>query len=97
MEPVNVIVPTMDGEIATAFQRILTKQGIKFRLGTKVTAATAGADGVALTLEPAKGAAAETMAADVVLVAVGRRPVTAGLGLEAVGVALDERGRVKTG
>ena len=96
VEFLDRILPGMDAEIATAFQRILTKQGMKFRLGTKVTAATAGADGVALTLEPAKGGAAETMAADVVLLAIGRRPVTAGLGLEALGVALDARGRVQT-
>ena len=96
IEFLDRILPGMDKEIATAFQRILTKQGMKFRLGTKVTAAAAGADGVALTLEPAKGGAAEPLAADVVLLAIGRRPVTAGLGLEELGVALDERGRVKT-
>ncbi len=96
IEFLDRIVPGMDKEIATAFQRILTKQGMKFRLGTKVTAATVAADGVALTLEPAKGGAAEQLAADVVLLAIGRRPVTAGLGLEELGVALDARGRVKT-
>jgi dihydrolipoamide dehydrogenase len=96
VEFLDRIVPGMDKEIATAFQRILTRQGMKFRLGTKVTAATAGADGVALTLEPAKGGAAEQLAADVVLLAIGRRPVTAGLGLEALGVALDARGRIQT-
>ena len=96
IEFLDRIVPGMDKEIATAFQRILTKQGMKFRLGTKVTAATVAADGVALTLEPAKGGAAEQLAADVVLLAIGRRPVTAGLGLEELGVALDERGRVRT-
>ena len=96
VEFLDRIVPGMDAEIATAFQRILTKQGMKFRLGTKVTAATVAAEGVALTLEPAKGGAAEQLAADVVLLAIGRRPVTAGLGLEELGVALDARGRVKT-
>jgi len=96
VEFLDRIVPGMDAEIATAFQRILTKQGMKFRLGTKVTAASVAADGVALTLEPAKGGAAEQLAADVVLLAIGRRPVTAGLGLEELGVALDARGRVKT-
>jgi dihydrolipoamide dehydrogenase len=89
------IVPTMDGEVATAFQRILTKQGLKFRLGTKVTGARSGKDGVTLTLEPAKGGAAEELKADVVLLSIGRRPYTQGLGLEEVGVALDERQRVK--
>jgi dihydrolipoamide dehydrogenase len=96
VEFLDRIVPGMDGEIAKTFQRVLTKQGLVFRLSTKVTAAAADADGVTLTMEPAKGGAAETLRADVVLVAIGRRPVTAGLGLEALGVALDERGRIRT-
>ena len=96
IEFLDRILPGMDKEIATAFQRILARQGMKFRLGTKVTTAAAGADGVSLTVEPAKGGAAEQLAADVVLLAIGRRPVTAGLGLEERGVALDERGRVRT-
>lgn len=96
VEFLDRIVPTMDGEVARAFQRILVKQGMTFRLGTKVTAARTGNDGVALTLEPAKGGAAEEIAADVVLLSIGRRPFMQGLGLDAVGVALDERGRVKT-
>jgi len=96
VEFLDRIVPTMDQEIATAFQRILTKQGIKFRLGTMVTQAVASATGVALTLEPAKGGPAEPLAADIVLVAVGRRAFTDGLGLDALGVARDERGRIKT-
>jgi dihydrolipoamide dehydrogenase len=95
VEFLDRIVPGMDTEIATAFQRVLQKQGIKFRLATKVTGATAGADGVSLTVEPVKGGAAETLNADIVLVAIGRRPFTEGLGLEAVGVALDDRKRVK--
>lgn len=90
------IVPNMDVEIARNFQRILTKQGLKFRLRTKVAGARATNAGVVLTVEPAQGGAAEEIAADVVLVAVGRRPNTDGLGLDAVGVALDERGRVRT-
>ena len=96
VEFLDRIVPTMDGEVARAFQRILAKQGMKFRLGTKVTAARTGNDGVTLTLEPAKGGAAEELAADIVLLSIGRRAFTQGLGLDAVGVALDERGRVKT-
>jgi dihydrolipoamide dehydrogenase len=96
VEFLDRIVPTMDGEVARAFQRILAKQGLQFRLGTKVTAARAGNDGVTLTLEPAKGGAAEEIKADIVLLSIGRRPFTQGLGLEDVGVALDERGRVKT-
>ncbi len=82
----------MDTEVATAFQRGLTKQGMTFRMGTRVTAAKAGKDGVELTLEPASGGAAETLKGDVVLVAIGRRPYTAGLGLETVGIETDKRG-----
>jgi dihydrolipoamide dehydrogenase len=90
------LVPSMDQEVATAFQRILAKQGMKFRLGTKVTGAERGGKGITLTLEPAKGGAAEKLTADAVLVAIGRRPHTTNLGLDSVGVALDERGRVRT-
>jgi dihydrolipoamide dehydrogenase len=90
-------VPTMDGEIAKQFERILGKQGMKFRLGTKVTKALKGNDGVTLTLEPAKGGAASELKADVVLLAIGRRAYTDGLGLKEAGVATDERGRVKVG
>jgi len=96
VEFLDRIVPGMDGEIAKQLQRILGKQGIKFRLGAKVTAAKLAETGVALTLEPAKGGAAEQLSADVVLVSIGRRPFTAGLGLDKAGVALDERGRIKT-
>jgi dihydrolipoamide dehydrogenase len=94
VEFLDRIVPGMDTEVATAFQRILAKQGIKFRLGTKVTSAAAGADGVVLTMEPVTGGNAETLKADIVLVAIGRRPYTDGLGLAEAGVALDERKRV---
>ena len=96
IEFLDRIVPPMDREVGTAFQRILTKQGMKFRLGQKVTAATVSNTGVTLTVEPAKGGAAETIAADVVLLSIGRRPYLEGLGLADVGVALDERGRVRT-
>jgi dihydrolipoamide dehydrogenase len=95
VEFLDRIVPGMDTEIATAFQRILQKQGIKFRLSTKVTGATAIETGVTLTVESVKGGAAETIAADVVLLAIGRRPYTEGLGLEEAGVELDDRKRVK--
>ncbi len=92
IEYLDRILPGMDAEVAKQFQRMLEKQGIKFHLGKKVTGAQAGKS-VMLTVEPAAGGAAETMEADIVLVAIGRRPNTAGLGLEGVGVALD-RGRV---
>ncbi|HET6607759.1 MAG TPA: dihydrolipoyl dehydrogenase, partial [Rhodopila sp.] len=84
----------MDTEMATAFQRILQKQGMTFRLGAKVTGATTAVDGVSLSIEPVKGGDAETLKADVVLVSIGRRPYTDGLGLDAAGVALDDRKRV---
>ena len=88
------ITPGMDSDLATAFQRSLTKQGMTFKLGSKVTSAKAGKDGVELTVEPAAGGAAETLKGDVVLVAIGRRPYTAGLGLESLGVEVDKRGFV---
>jgi dihydrolipoamide dehydrogenase len=96
VEFLDRLVPTMDGEVGKTFQRVLTKQGMKFKLSSKVTAVTKAPDGVTLTIEPAKGGAAETLTADVVLLAIGRRALTQGLGLEEAGVALDERGRVRT-
>jgi dihydrolipoamide dehydrogenase len=96
VEYLDRIVPAMDGEVGKAFERILGKQGITFRLSTKVTGAAVSDAGVALTIEPAAGGAAETLDADVVLLAIGRRAYTANLGLEEAGVATDERGRVVT-
>jgi len=96
VEYLDRILPGMDAEIAKQFQRILTKQGMAFRLGTKVTGSMPSGTRVMLTLAPAAGGEPETLEADVVLVAVGRRPYTDGLGLQAVGVALDEKGRIKT-
>ncbi|MCZ8312203.1 MAG: dihydrolipoyl dehydrogenase [Magnetospirillum sp.] len=94
VEFLDRIMPGMDGEISKSMQRILAKQGMAFKLSTKVTGAKVGAKSVALTVEPAGGGAAETLEADIVLVAVGRRPYTDGLGLKEAGVALDEKGRV---
>ncbi len=96
VEYLDRILPGMDGDVAKQFQRLLEKQGFTFRLGTKVTSSTPTKNDVTLTLEPARGGPAETITADVVLVAIGRRPFTAGLGLEALGVTLDERGRIRT-
>jgi len=95
VEFLDRITPGMDADIAKNLQRILQKQGFTFKLGTKVVGAKMGNDGVALALEPAKGGAREELAADVVLVSVGRRPYTDGLGLEAAGVELDEKKRIK--
>jgi dihydrolipoamide dehydrogenase len=96
VEFLDRIVPTMDGEVATVFQRILTKQGLKFRLGSKVTKAVKSDTGVTLTVERTKGGDAETLSADVVLLSIGRRAYTEGLGLTDAGVATDARGRVST-
>ena len=86
----------IDGEIAKKFQQTLTKQGLKFKLNTKVTSAKKLSDDqVEITIEPAKGGAGETLSSNVLLVSVGRRPYTEGLGLEEVGVEKDERNRVK--
>jgi dihydrolipoamide dehydrogenase len=93
VEYLDRILPGMDGEVAKQFQRLLGKQGVTFQLSAKVTGAKASKKGVALTVEPAAGGEAQTIEADVVLVAIGRRPYTEGLGLEGVGVAM-ERGRV---
>jgi dihydrolipoamide dehydrogenase len=88
------ITPGMDNELSAQFQRVLEKQGMRFRLGHKVTAAKKSARGVTLSVEPAAGGKAEHVQADVVLVAIGRTPHTAGLGLEKIGVTLDPRGRI---
>ena len=95
VEYLDRLVPGMDAEVAKTFERVLGKQGVKFRLGTKVTGADASGNQVKLNVEPAKGGEAETIEADVVLVAIGRRAFTDGLGLDAVGVKRDDRGRVE--
>jgi dihydrolipoamide dehydrogenase len=94
IEFLDRITPGVDDEITKHFQRALAKQGLKFKLGSKVTKADASGQGVTLTVEPAKGGAAETVHADVVLVCIGRRPFVEGLGLDKVGVKLTERGRI---
>jgi len=88
------ILPGMDSEVARKFKTMLEKQGISFRLSTAVKAATSNKAGVVLDIEPAAGGDREKLTADIVLVAVGRRPNTEGLGLDALGLALDERGRI---
>ena len=95
VEFLDRILPGMDGEIARQFQRILEKQGFKFRLGAKVTAVDTSGKLLAAKVEPAAGGAPETLEADVVLVCIGRVPYTEGLGLKEAGVALDNRGRVE--
>lgn len=90
------ICPGMDEETAKTFQRALTKQGVTFQLGAKVTGAKTSKSGVELTVEPVAGGDAQTLKADYVLVAIGRRPFTQGLGLESVGITPDKRGFIET-
>jgi dihydrolipoamide dehydrogenase len=94
VEFLDRITPGVDDEVTKFLQRALTKQGLKFKLGSKVTKAETSDAGVTLTVEPAKGGAAETLQADIVLVSIGRRPYVAGLGLDKAGVKLTERGRI---
>jgi dihydrolipoamide dehydrogenase len=94
VEFLDRICPGIDDEITKFFQRALAKQGLKFKLGSKVTKAETTGAGVTLTVEPSKGGAAETLEADIVLVAIGRRPYVAGLGLDKAGVKLTDRGRI---
>jgi len=95
VEFLDHILPGMDGEIGRQALRVFKRQGLEFRLSQKVTSASLGGQGVRLSVEPVAGGDAEELAADVVLVAIGRRPYTDGLGLEALGVALDERGFIE--
>jgi dihydrolipoamide dehydrogenase len=92
VEFLDNITPTMDAEISTAFQRTLKKQGMSFELGHKVAGIEKTAEGLLVYIEPAKGGAVRVLEADVALVAIGRKPFTQGLGLESIGVAVDQRG-----
>jgi dihydrolipoamide dehydrogenase len=95
VEFLDRIIPANDGEVGKQFLKILKKQGIDFKLGTKVTGTQTTDSGVVVTVEPSKGGEAETIDADYVLVAIGRRPYTQNLGLVESGVKLNERGRIK--
>jgi dihydrolipoamide dehydrogenase len=94
VEFLDHILPGLDGVVARAFHRLQQKQGIEFKLSSKVTGIDASGKTLKVKVEPAAGGAAETLEADIVLVAIGRVPYTDGLGLEAVGVKKDNRGRV---
>ncbi|TJW90509.1 MAG: dihydrolipoyl dehydrogenase, partial [Mesorhizobium sp.] len=96
VEFLDTILGGMDGEVAKQFQRMLSKQGIEFRLGAKVTGVAKAKKGATVTFEPRKGGATETIEADAVLIATGRRAYSDSLGLKEAGVEVDERGRVKT-
>ncbi|MEM7748514.1 MAG: FAD-dependent oxidoreductase, partial [Pseudomonadota bacterium] len=91
VEFLDRILPGMDGEVAKQFQRVLQKQGMSFKLGSKVTGVAPAGGGHAVSIEPAAGGDAETVEADVVLVCIGRVPFTEGLGLEEAGVQMDGR------
>jgi dihydrolipoyl dehydrogenase len=95
VEMLDRIAPGLDGEVAKQFQRILAKQDIVFRLGTKVLGVETNGDACKVKLKSAKGGAQETLECDVVLVAVGRAPNTQGLGVAELGVRCDNRGRIQ--
>ncbi|WP_295693481.1 dihydrolipoyl dehydrogenase [uncultured Maricaulis sp.] len=92
VEYLDRILPGMDSELAKTAQRTFAKQGMDFKLGTKVTGVDTSGETLAVTLEPAAGGETETIEADTVLVCIGRRPYTDGLGLETVGIETDQRG-----
>ena len=94
VEFLDGVLPGMDGEVRRQAQRLFEKQGMTFKLSSKVTAVDSSGKRLKVTIEPAKGGAAETVEADIVLVAIGRVPYTDGLGLKEAGVKLDERGRI---
>ncbi|MGJ8572990.1 MAG: dihydrolipoyl dehydrogenase [Hoeflea sp.] len=96
VEYLDKILGGMDGEVAKQFQRILAKQGMDIKVGAKVTGVENTGKGAKVSFEPVKGGDAQTIDADIVLIATGRKPFTEGLGLEDAGVVLDERGRVRT-
>ena len=96
VEYLDAITPGMDAEVAKTFQRILTKQGLKFILGAAVQSATKGKKGATVTYKLKKDDSEASLTADIVLVATGRKPYTTGLGLEALGVEMGPRGTVKT-
>ena len=95
VEFLDDILPGMDGEVRKEAHKIFKKQGFDIRTGTKVTKAEVKGDTVTLTVEPAKGGAAETIDADVVLVSIGRRPNTDGLGLDKAGLKTNNRGQIE--
>jgi len=97
IEYLDQILPGFDGEIRKEANKIFKKQGIEFKLSTKVATVAVNGNKAILTLEPAAGGATETIEADVVLLSIGRRPNTDGLGLEAAGLSTNQRGQIETG
>ncbi|HMT48093.1 MAG TPA: dihydrolipoyl dehydrogenase [Novosphingobium sp.] len=97
VEFLDALLPGMDGDIRKEAAKIFKKQGFDIKLGTKVTGASVKGDKATLTLEPAKGGEAQTLEADCVLVAIGRRPNVEGLGIDRIGLSLNARGQIDTG
>ena len=97
VEFLDALLPGMDGDIRKEAAKIFKKQGMDIKLGTKVTGAAVKGKKATLTLEPAKGGEAQTLEADCVLVAIGRRPNVEGLGIDRIGLSLNARGQIDTG
>jgi dihydrolipoamide dehydrogenase len=95
VEYLDEILPGMDGEVRKEAHKIFKKQGFDFRMATKVTKAAVKGEKVTLTVEPAAGGNSETIEAEVVLVSIGRRPNTEGLGLDKAGVEVNKRGQIE--
>jgi dihydrolipoamide dehydrogenase len=96
VEFLDQILPGFDGDVRKEANKIFKKQGLEFKLSTKVTKAERNGDTVTLTVEPAAGGASETTEADVVLVSIGRRPNTEGLALDKAGLQTNQRGQIET-
>uniref|UniRef100_UPI00325F94EE dihydrolipoyl dehydrogenase family protein n=1 Tax=Sphingomonas sp. TaxID=28214 RepID=UPI00325F94EE len=96
VEYLDQILPGMDEEVRTESAKLFKKQGFTIRTGTKVTGATTANGKATLTVEPSKGGSSETIEADVVLVAIGRRPNVDGLALDKAGLSLNARGQIDT-
>ena len=96
VEFLDRIVPGVDSEVAKQFQRLLEKQGMKFKLAAKVVGVEKNGAALSVAIEPAAGGLREMFEADAMLVAIGRRAFTDGLGLDAIGIKRDSRGRVMT-
>ena len=95
IEFMDRLLPGSDLEVSKEVKKVMAKQGMELKLSTKVTGAQVSKDKVTLTLEPANGGAAEKLEFENVLLSIGRRPYTSGLGLEKAGVKVDNRGRVE--
>jgi dihydrolipoamide dehydrogenase len=96
VEYLDQILPGMDDDVRKEAAKLFRKQGIEIRTGTKVSGVAVKGKKASISVEPAKGGATETIEADVVLVSIGRRPNTQGLGLDAIGLDLNQRGQIET-